>query len=702
MKMLDDIKIGKKLIGLVLMMVIVMIIIGGMGYYGVTTTNEKSSKMYHEELLPIDQLETIQSEVYQIRGNTPGYLAIPSDREKNRKQNDALIPFIDANLTSYKSHIHSDEELAIFNSGVKAWEGYKAALTDFYPIVDSGNTTAALIQLTTGDLVNNRKAFSASLDQLVSMRINDAKNFDDQNDQLSVFITILIMLVIIIGAIFSLFFGILISRSISLPLSKGVHMMQEMSLGHLGTRLHMTRKDEIGVLGAAMDTFSDDLQFVIVKGMNQIAAGDLSLSIPPRDDKDEIIPAFNQLIATINGIVGEIGTLITGAEEGRLQQRGDSARFTGTYQHIIIGINNMLEAITDPLNEALRVADLYARGQFSARFDEEVMVKGDLIALKEGLNTVGNELAIAIDDISEQVRSLSASSEEAAASVEEITAGSASIAQSSSVVSSNAENSVTAIEQVLSAMVDLSSSVTTVATKVDSVSRLTQDANTTSANGLSQAAQAENGINAINEAVQDVGTTITEIRSQMDEIKKIVVIISDIADQTNLLALNAAIEAARAGNAGMGFAVVANEVKTLAQESQKSAENIARIIGSLQKQSERAVTAMGKANNEVSRGSLAITDTIHFFQSIAKQVEEITKNMTEVASLSEEEAASVQVISSSVSEVKTMAIETAKEAVGSAAASEESSAALNQVSSVISNLSVITSRIHNSVSRLSG
>ena len=235
-----------------------------------------------------------------------------------------------------------------------------------------------------------------------------------------------------------------------------------------------------------------------------------------------------------------------------------------------------------------------------------------------------------------------------------MTAGAASIAQSSVQVSTNAETSVRSVEQVLNAMEDLSQSVATIATKVDAVSRISQEANVQSTNGVAQAGAAEMGINAINSAVNDVGSIIVEIRAQMEEIGKIVDIIGDIADQTNLLALNAAIEAARAGEAGMGFAVVANEVKALAQESQSSAENIGQIITSLQKQSERAAGAMEQATTEVAKGSEAITETIRFFHTIAEEVEGISQNMVEVASLSEEGAAAVEEITASVSEVRNL------------------------------------------------
>ena len=152
----------------------------------------------------------------------------------------------------------------------------------------------------------------------------------------------------------------------------------------------------------------------------------------------------------------------------------------------------------------------------------------------------------------------------------------------------------------------------------------------------------------------------------------------------------------------MGFAVVANEVKALAQESQGSAENIGQIIASLQQQSERAAQAMDQATTEVTKGSDAITETIQFFHTIADGVENITQNMVEVASLSEEGAAAVEEITASVSEVKNLSEETAKEAVGSSAASEQSSAALNQVSTVIADLSVIATKINASMDRLNG
>lgn len=695
---------GKKLVGGFLLTIIISVIIAFTGYYFLGELATNSENMYEERLLPISYLGQIESSLYKIRGDAYIAILLPENRESGVKGAEDALQSIRDLLPLYEKIDLTQEEREAFNQLKTSFASYDTAAVDVLQLIKQNHLEEATAGLQAGTPVAiHRAGTGEAMTNLNEINFRIARELKDQNDAAAAMAKSTMVIVTILGAIISISFAYLLTRSITSPLNKAVKMLEEMGKGHLGMRLSLGQKDEIGVMADTMDQFAEKLQTKLVGTLQQIAKGEKNIPlIPSADDQDEITPAVNTMITTIDSIVGEVGGLIADAREGNLNTRGNPDQFVGAYRDIIIGINDMLMAITTPLNEALRVADLFAHAKFGARFDDSIEVKGDLIALREGLNTVGRELSLVIRDVSEQVSALTASAEEAAASVEEVTAGAASVAQSSSLVSSNADNSVRSVDQVLNAMEDLSSSVSTIAAKVDAVSRLSQEAATLSTNGVVQAGVAEKGITAINGAVNDVGSIIVEIRSQMDEIGKIVDIIGDIADQTNLLALNAAIEAARAGDAGMGFAVVANEVKTLAQESQGSAENIGLIISSLQKQSERAAVAMDLATTEVTKGSDAITETIQFFHTIADQVDDISQNMVEVTTLSEEGAAAVEEITASVSEVKTMSELTAQEAVSSSAASEESSAALNQVSNVISDLSIIASRINDSMERLNG
>lgn len=704
MNVLNNLPMGRKLALFAIVAIIGLTVLGFVGISSSNSINGLLNSMYDVQVEHIKTMGEAKVD-YILYSRAVADHIIATDDVNRSTWEKAMTDYDSAasqQIEQYKKAGLTDKGKELLGTFTTQWSDYTTSVKDLIVLSRANKNDEARIMKNT---VTRPKLETAmkTLDELTLLNSDQALQAYKDSDIVATNAQNLIIIIAVLIGIILAVFALFLTRSITGPLNKTVEMLSELSKGHLKTRLSMNRKDEIGQMGEMMDTYADYVQNNVVATLHKISMGEKKITLlTASDDQDEVSPALNQTITTINDIVGDISFLIAESQEGRLKNRGDSSKYLGAYQDIIVGINNMLDAIVTPINEALRVADLFAHAKFTSRFDENVIIKGDLIALKEGLNTVGKELSVAIKDVSEQINSLTASSEEAASSVEEITAGAASIAQSSSVVSNNAENSVISVDQVLTAMEELTTSVSTVAAKVDAVSRLTQEANGTTNKGVEQAAVAETGIKAINTSVNDVGTIITEIRGQMNEIGKIVEIISNIADQTNLLALNAAIEAARAGDAGMGFAVVANEVKTLAQDSQGSAENIAKIIFSLQKHSEKAATAMNQATNEVSKGSVAITDTIRFFNIIAEQVNQITRNMTEVASLSEEEAAGVQEITASVSEVKGMANDTAREATNSAAASEQSSAALNQMAEIVSNLAGIASKINDSMARLNG
>ncbi len=702
MKLLNNLSMAKKMVIFTIIALAGLCIVGYIGISNLSQTTSTLDDMYEYNLKNIMYIDELEANTILYSRTVVNHMAARNAEYRANWEKTMEKQNTDVLDSLKKIMVRTDVGKETIVKIEEEWIDYTTAVKGLVDLVNAGKMDEAR-DFRDKETLPRLEAVTNTIEGYQSFIVELAETAKKNSDVAAANAFMAIMLIAVIIAIILIGFAFILTRSITGPLSRVVEMLGELSKGHLGMRLSLDQTDELGIMASTMDNYAEKLQKNLIGTLQMVAKGEKNIQlIPAADDQDEIAPAVNTMITTIDSVVGEVNGLIADAQEGKLKTRGKPEQFVGSYRDIIAGINNMLEAITIPLNEALRVADLFAHAKFGTRFDESVEVKGDLIALKEGLNTVGRELSVVIREVSDQVGALTASAEEAAASVEEVTAGAATLAQSSNMVSTNAETSVKSVEQVLNAMEDLSSSVSTIATKVDSVSRLSQEANTLSTNGVTQAGVAEKGIAAINESVNDVGSIIVEIRSQMNEIGKIVDIIGDIADQTNLLALNAAIEAARAGDAGMGFAVVANEVKTLAQESQGSAENIGQIIASLQQQSERAAKAMEQATSEVSKGSDAITDTIQFFHTIADQVEDISQNMVEVASLSEEGAAAVEEITASISEVKNLSELTAQEAVGSSAASEEASAALNQISTVISELSVIATRINGSMDRLNG
>jgi methyl-accepting chemotaxis protein len=344
------------------------------------------------------------------------------------------------------------------------------------------------------------------------------------------------------------------------------------------------------------------------------------------------------------------------------------------------------------------LAKAAATGKLRIRADAS-QHQGDFRKIVEGVNATLNAVITPFQVVHNQVGQIAASAEEAAASLEEVAAGAKGVTHNSEQVTKNAGKCNDSLLQVLTAIEDFSVTVGQVSGKADSVFKISFATNQLCEEGTTVAKKAEQGMDGITRSTSEVNEIVTDIGSQMHEIGKIVNLISDISKQTNLLALNAAIEAARAGDAGRGFAVVAAEVKSLAQESRRSAENITDMIQELQQKSHAAAVAMETADNDVKVGNVAMKETLLVFARIVESVAEISTNVEEVASASEQQAASVQEITASINEVSSLVRETAREAQKSSDTTRESTAAIDQISQLVGDLNGVVDTLSSEIGR---
>ncbi len=350
------------------------------------------------------------------------------------------------------------------------------------------------------------------------------------------------------------------------------------------------------------------------------------------------------------------------------------------------------------LNEIIQVIKTAESGDLTTRTNEKEY-SGDFLEICSGINKILEIITKPFQLFQEELIGIASNSEEVNASVEEVSAGTKLLAEHSNALSHNSEQGEEGVKQILRAMEDMSVTVSEIATKSDSVARLATSAEERSKSGVQLAKNTASAMEGITRSSEEVDTIVTDIRGEMDQIGKIVKLISDIANQTNLLALNAAIEAARAGEAGRGFAVVAAEVKSLAQESRQSAENIAEMINSLQMKSQKAAEAVNQSVINVTDGNTSLSETITAFTNIAESIVNINHNVTEMAAVTEEQAASVEEITASVNEVATLLNDTVRKAIDSSAATEEASSALSQIEQAIQTVTVSVDTLSREVSK---
>jgi methyl-accepting chemotaxis protein len=155
----------------------------------------------------------------------------------------------------------------------------------------------------------------------------------------------------------------------------------------------------------------------------------------------------------------------------------------------------------------------------------------------------------------------------------------------------------------------------------------------------------------IRKASMESATAIKELDNKSKQIGEIVSLITNIADQTNLLALNAAIEAARAGEHGRGFAVVADEVRKLAEESRDAAKEISRLISQIQHDTGVVVGSVERGNITVASGVEALNETVGAMKEIVQGAIKTAEMVQEIAAAAQEQSASIEQITASVEEI---------------------------------------------------
>ncbi|KHL67859.1 chemotaxis protein [Pseudomonas flexibilis] len=226
-------------------------------------------------------------------------------------------------------------------------------------------------------------------------------------------------------------------------------------------------------------------------------------------------------------------------------------------------------------------------------------------------------------------------------------------------------------DMVASAMNEMSATVQEVASNATQTAAASRSAEDESRNGVQVADEALKGIEALIREIEKAAGVIRQVESHSDNIGAVVGVIKGIAEQTNLLALNAAIEAARAGEAGRGFAVVADEVRTLASRTQKSTEEIQTMIERLQEGVDDAVDAMEGAQDKARSGAEQVSRAAESLGRIASEVTTINDMNAQVATAAEEQSAVAEEINRNIISISRSADATSHEASQSAQISDE-------------------------------
>ncbi len=325
-------------------------------------------------------------------------------------------------------------------------------------------------------------------------------------------------------------------------------------------------------------------------------------------------------------------------------------------------------SITRPTNKVVNMLKDIAQGEGDLTKRLDINSKDEIGDLANWFNTFINKLHDIIYQVAQNTEQLASAATEVSSSAEQLSAGASEQTNQTAQVSA-------AIEEMTATIVESSKNTQDAAEKAQEAAKASQEGGRL----------AENTSEGMNEIVDSAAVTAQNIQGLAEKataIGEIIKVIDDIADQTNLLALNAAIEAARAGEQGRGFAVVADEVRKLAERTTKATKEVAETIKGIQNDVSGANTQMEESSGIVNKGKDLVIQTNAALNNIFTSIEGVQDMMRQIAGAAEEQSAAAEQISKSVENVDRISKEAATGAEQAATASEQ----LNRQSEELRNL----------------
>ncbi|MDA5109252.1 methyl-accepting chemotaxis protein [Brevibacillus thermoruber] len=390
----------------------------------------------------------------------------------------------------------------------------------------------------------------------------------------------------------------------------------------------------------------------------------------------------------LDRVVEELVTLVQQEKEqdevllARQARTAESVRLfvamTAVLLAVLIG-GYLVRSIVIPLNRVNAQLRAIAEGEGDLTRELTVASRDEIGMLGQSFNRMLRNLREIILQVRSHAEQVAASAEELNASSEQTSQAAKQIAETVQGVVLGTDKQVQGVEEGSREVQEMAAGIRQISSRAERVTAAAVDTSELATNGNRTIQEAVARMNGMSETIDHLSRLVRGLGERSRQIGQIVDAITDIAGQTNLLALNAAIEAARAGEHGRGFAVVADEVRKLAEQASASAGQITQLVGTIQSEIEEAVVSMQRGTEEVAAGMAGVSEAGEAFARIRAAVLDVTGQIQEVSAASRSLTASTEKVAQAMREIAGVTETTAARTLDVSAATEEQLASMEEI-----------------------